>query len=116
IVRLVRDDFFFASGRRHTSWPRDWSSAVCSSDLPADEDPLVVLDPATSGELADDGFVELAPRGIVDRLEARLREFQLGVLEGARSEERRVGKECSCGGPRPRASDTPEALAYDRLV
>src|SRR3989442_592603 len=50
---------------------------------PADEDPLVFVDPATSGELADDGFVELAPRGIVDRLEARLRELQLGVLEGA---------------------------------
>src|SRR5437870_1326527 len=22
-----------ASGRRHTSWPRDWSSDVCASDL-----------------------------------------------------------------------------------
>src|SRR5437660_7905197 len=26
--------FFFSSRRRHTSWPRDWSSDVCSSDLP----------------------------------------------------------------------------------
>src|SRR5215510_14654454 len=25
--------FFFSSRRRHTSWPRDWSSDVCSSDL-----------------------------------------------------------------------------------
>src|SRR5690625_7521004 len=25
--------FFFTSRRRHTSWPRDWSSDVCSSDL-----------------------------------------------------------------------------------
>src|SRR5437660_5778929 len=25
--------FFFSSGRRHTRWPRDWSSDVCSSDL-----------------------------------------------------------------------------------
>src|SRR5439155_5261652 len=24
----------FSSRRRHTSWPRDWSSDVCSSDLP----------------------------------------------------------------------------------
>src|SRR5690625_1926822 len=24
---------FFSSRRRHTSWPRDWSSDVCSSDL-----------------------------------------------------------------------------------
>src|SRR5690625_2804093 len=28
---LIR--FFFASRRRHTRWPRDWSSDVCSSDL-----------------------------------------------------------------------------------
>src|SRR5690625_3041290 len=26
--------FFFSSRRRHTRWPRDWSSDVCSSDLP----------------------------------------------------------------------------------
>src|SRR5690625_5449085 len=24
---------FFSSRRRHTRWPRDWSSDVCSSDL-----------------------------------------------------------------------------------
>src|SRR5215510_15371606 len=24
--------FFFSSRRRHTRWPRDWSSDVCSSD------------------------------------------------------------------------------------
>src|SRR5215510_7653255 len=26
-------EFFFSSRRRHTRWPRDWSSDVCSSDL-----------------------------------------------------------------------------------
>src|SRR5439155_18622687 len=26
-------NFFFSSRRRHTRWPRDWSSDVCSSDL-----------------------------------------------------------------------------------
>src|SRR5207253_5316169 len=25
--------FFFSSRRRHTRWPRDWSSDMCSSDL-----------------------------------------------------------------------------------
>src|SRR5207253_6931714 len=25
--------YFFSSRRRHTRWPRDWSSDVCSSDL-----------------------------------------------------------------------------------
>src|SRR5207253_6026697 len=28
--------FFFSSRRRHTRWPRDWSSDVCSSDLAED--------------------------------------------------------------------------------
>src|SRR5439155_2882606 len=28
--------FFFSSRRRHTRWPRDWSSDVCSSDLAID--------------------------------------------------------------------------------
>src|SRR6266702_6152219 len=28
--------FFFSSRRRHTRWPRDWSSDVCSSDLGSD--------------------------------------------------------------------------------
>src|SRR5207253_5541849 len=31
--RLRGLDFFFSSRRRHTRWPRDWSSDVCSSDL-----------------------------------------------------------------------------------
>src|SRR5207253_6075575 len=31
MARVVR--FFFSSRRRHTRWPRDWSSDVCSSDL-----------------------------------------------------------------------------------
>src|SRR5439155_5302984 len=34
-VRVVRStvQYFFSSRRRHTRWPRDWSSDVCSSDL-----------------------------------------------------------------------------------
>src|SRR5437870_10750516 len=30
---LIEWFFFFSSRRRHTRWPRDWSSDVCSSDL-----------------------------------------------------------------------------------
>src|SRR6266511_2061548 len=33
--RCVRASFCFSSRRRHTSFSRDWSSDVCSSDLPA---------------------------------------------------------------------------------
>src|SRR5690606_41034126 len=32
-VSTVRLVFFFSSRRRHTSFSRDWSSDVCSSDL-----------------------------------------------------------------------------------
>src|SRR5271166_6573484 len=31
--RAIMVFFFFSSRRRHTRWPRDWSSDVCSSDL-----------------------------------------------------------------------------------
>src|SRR6267143_2234664 len=31
--------FFFSSRRRHTRWNCDWSSDVCSSDLPAGKEP-----------------------------------------------------------------------------
>src|SRR5690606_39179337 len=31
--------FFFSSRRRHTRFSRDWSSDVCSSDLPAFNEP-----------------------------------------------------------------------------
>src|SRR5690348_12673823 len=34
--------FFFSSRRRHTRWTGDWSSDVCSSDLPASELPAPV--------------------------------------------------------------------------
>src|SRR5438067_11891131 len=33
------DVFFFSSRRRHTRSKRDWSSDVCSSDLPSQEGP-----------------------------------------------------------------------------
>src|SRR5439155_3189889 len=63
--------FFFSSRRRHTRWPRDWSSDVCSSDLRRHR-------PMAWWRFGLDGILP----------ERRLR---LGFL---RSEERRVGKEC----------------------
>src|SRR5690625_6897163 len=44
--------FFFSSRRRHTRWPRDWSSDVCSSDLKVNAkilDTSVIID----GRIAD---------------------------------------------------------------
>src|SRR5437660_10623632 len=70
--------FFFSSRRRHTRWPRDWSSDVCSSDLavrfPADPRKRTA-DPGVATGLA------YTPVGG-------------DVLFIERSEERRVGKEC----------------------
>src|SRR5690625_5569309 len=34
--------FFFSSRRRHTRWPRDWSSDVCSSDLDRPVEDVVI--------------------------------------------------------------------------
>src|SRR6266496_4219940 len=62
--------FFFSSRRRHTRSLRDWSSDVCSSDLSR-------LAPARQRVVAT----------LADGLRA-------GWLDPARSEERRVGKEC----------------------
>src|SRR3712207_9350139 len=72
-------NFFFSSRRRHTRYWRDWSSDVCSSDLVAY---VVVVD-------VD---VDEAAQRVLLVVEVAA---QLGVLaRQARSEERRVGKEC----------------------
>src|SRR5204862_5735273 len=67
--------FFFSSRRRHTRSLRDWSSDVCSSDLELVEEPV-----------CEAGGLDVLP---VEEDPARREQ-----LEGLRSEERRVGKEC----------------------
>src|SRR6266508_4265961 len=51
--------FFFSSRRRHTRWPRDWSSDVCSSDLV-----VISPDPLHPEDL---GIELLRPIEILDR-------------------------------------------------
>src|SRR5207253_8491825 len=92
--------------RRHTRWPRDWSSDVCSSDLPDDG--------ITKGELAE--YYQLNAKRMLPHVRVRplyLNRFHGGIqynpiqqkrvpdsfpawIDRAtlRSEERRVGKEC----------------------
>src|SRR5216684_7604085 len=65
--------FFFSSRRRHTRCSRDWSSDVCSSDLPS-----------IRGVAGGDSGLDC---GAHSQERARRR-------GQARSEERRVGKEC----------------------
>src|SRR5437764_11654022 len=88
--------FFFSSRRRHTRYIGDWSSDVCSSDLSCMLDELRVVGSmherkATMAALAD-GFVAL-PGGL-GTFEETLEVLTWAQL-GIRSEERRVGKECS---------------------
>src|SRR5689334_23574423 len=85
--------FFFSSRRRHTSWNCDWSSDVCSSDLlPFEARKSEHLHPARSVQQV---------RQSGDAVEHRqgLDGFALACAQGlfgtrAKSEERRVGKEC----------------------
>jgi len=46
--------------------------ALACARRAGDEDRLMFLHPAASGELSDEGLVELPPRGIVDCFDARL--------------------------------------------
>src|SRR5207253_8359497 len=96
--------FFFSSRRRHTRWPRDWSSDVCSSDLQSRFvgralDRLLALGP--TAQVLGRAVIGLEPgetqmRRILD--ETRQGERRFARLDPAsRSEERRVGKE---GGAR----------------
>src|SRR5439155_3149517 len=89
-VWLVFYFFFFSSRRRHTRWPRDWSSDVCSSDLPTDATSTVPKvasvgpDPSASPDPRITGFR-------VRALSAGTSYIRITGL--GRSEERRVGKE-----------------------
>src|SRR5437870_7476276 len=51
--------FFFSSRRRHTRWPRDWSSDVCSSDLVPGEPGVFARVPAVEKSRAVMPLLEL---------------------------------------------------------
>src|SRR5690606_40920792 len=80
--------FFFSSRRRHTRFSRDWSSDVCSSDL----------NRAIRRVALEHGaeWIDLHPAFVAadGSIRDELSNDELHLL-GARSEERRVGKECS---------------------
>src|SRR5436305_7819885 len=83
--------FFFSSRRRHTRCGRDWSSDVCSSDL-------ALMGSKTSAEVGIGQTPEGGFKLDIDiHVEiAGLDEAAAQELVEARSEERRVGKECRC--------------------
>src|SRR5207253_3992570 len=82
--------FFFSSRRRHTRWPRDWSSDVCSSDLRDSKKNTCPGDglPQARGEF------HRFPHGARGKGRAGMPVLQSSAW--LRSEERRVGKECRC--------------------
>src|SRR3712207_8348074 len=79
--------FFFSSRRRHTRYWRDWSSDVCSSDLP-EGGHATPFHGLTTAQIDALGEIEDA----VYNHHTQTNDWSKhGVL---RSEERRVGKEC----------------------
>src|SRR5439155_17422532 len=90
-VKVLILFFFFSSRRRHTRWPRDWSSDVCSSDLT-----VGVLALHFHGGALDAGHFA---RTRIDHLAGEAaRRPPAQVHAQQRSEERRVGKECRSRG------------------
>src|SRR5699024_11598382 len=81
--------FFFSSRRRHTRSKRDWSSDVCSSDLGG-----IIYGCNKSSRCNRNGLSNANCKNEESNGNNRNRRN----IRGARSEERRVGKECRCGG------------------
>src|SRR5690606_40948930 len=76
--------FFFSSRRRHTRFSRDWSSDVCSSDLPHPLARIQIVQRIPPQPVAEGHGSERRHVFLRGRRAARQ----------GRSEERRVGKEC----------------------
>src|SRR5439155_4906854 len=81
--------FFFSSRRRHTRWPRDWSSDRVLFRSQASWT-ITGAGNRTSGPVLRSG----SPRLVIQEAWAWLTATQLTRASAARSEERRVGKEC----------------------
>src|SRR5690625_5528670 len=69
---------FFSSRRRHTRWPRDWSSDVCSSDLLFIIPSILLLITACSGSAAEDKIYDHLEEAY--ELEANFEERQKELL------------------------------------
>src|SRR5690606_39928968 len=84
--------FFFSSRRRHTSFSRDWSSDVCSSDLPRAG--AAVRCPWQRGYSRPASKADGERAGVVaPAVEVAQQDRQHQRRVAVRSEERRVGKE-----------------------
>src|SRR5439155_11262287 len=94
----------FSSRRRHTRWPRDWSSDVCSSDLIWRVQRVFVL--VIYGFSRPHGRIEsniikqrkwshwVPAAQLHSRIDIIASGLTIFQHTNSRSEERRVGKEC----------------------
>src|SRR5260370_28297433 len=96
VISYLNLFFFFSSRRRHTRFKCDWSSDVCSSDLPM-----------VTAVFSDRTDIYFARQQVAERLTTAKPNLPpnvdvimgpistgLGEVYWWRSEERRVGKEC----------------------
>src|SRR5690606_39297288 len=93
------DFFFFSSRRRHTRFSRDWSSDVCSSDLLDLFDKHKVMfksatEPYETTSAIGRLFVSIVGSLAQWERENMIERVKMAMEKRARSEERRVGKEC----------------------
>src|SRR5690625_5726558 len=94
---LINGCFFFSSRRRHTRWPRDWSSDVCSSDLvwqqrDSNTSTTPTSESSSTGSAGDDDH-ESRIQVATDRLERAWNERnrdRKSVVEGERGHIRRI--------------------------
>src|SRR5439155_8661540 len=93
----LAQSFYFSSRRRHTRWPRDWSSDVCSSDLHLAAN-LLQFAQQLLPQLRETPRIgprsALAADPLGERVSQRTEHPKTTAEHEERSEERRVGKEC----------------------
>src|SRR5207247_8296792 len=102
--------FFFSSRRRHTRSTRDWSSDVCSSDLAAALGQFFGPVGQNVGRLSHEVHAAKDDHAALAIGRGRLAELVAVAAKIARSEERRVGKECRCRGGREKEKERRESV------
>src|SRR5207253_8252874 len=68
--------------RRHTRWPRDWSSDVCSSDLASDDNDLLA-----DGELVTEVYVKQEIDAFVHSIEINTRNAEITATMGTHRDQ-----------------------------
>src|SRR5699024_12005260 len=98
-----------SSRRRHTRSKRDWSSDVCSSDLPGTLQNLAVAiagleaflgagEQPLNQDTLQDGLAQVTSPGRLELLRTNP-SLVIDAAHNPRSEERRVGQECRSRWP-----------------